>query len=144
MKANPLEMNKVILAMIFIIFVQGSFISNCQWSKIDSHNITRCTICMPSYASNLNYTQCNQCSSVHESCVRCQGINGQLSCQLCDFGYQVVNGTCWRMASCDDQNCLVCSNNVSQCGYCKNGYYLNKTTFACSACPFPDQFDSFN
>ncbi len=69
-----------IFLLLLLTIIQSTKIEHCQSWKVDSLNITRCTICLEPYKSNLNYTQCNSCTDLHSACLKCSQNAAQLTC----------------------------------------------------------------
>lgn len=132
-----------LMAIILIVLVshiapQNISINNCHYYKIDSLNITRCTICHNGYQLNLNYTNCSLCSAFDSLCLRCDfdSVKVTLFCQECAEGYSIVNGKCMRKSECLDKNCWECKISQSICQSCNNGYYLNSSDAKCYKCAY--------
>lgn len=88
---NQQQVSFKIIACIFFLTLsntQESAIADCEHYKIDSGNISRCTICAHPYQLNLNYTKCLPCASMDPYCLRCDATPARaLFCQACTYGY---------------------------------------------------------
>jgi hypothetical protein len=138
--------NKITIIIVFLVIskANNSSINNCQYYKIDSGNITRCTICAANYELNLNYTKCLPCSEYDAYCLRCDiNSNGTIFCQACIDGYQVIGSKCSNVDGCNDAHCNSCSP-PSQCLTCNVGYFIKPNTTTCSPCPVSNQLDQGN
>lgn len=133
------------LLMVFFVLSECSSIENCNYYKVDSRNITRCTICSPGYQLNLNYTKCSVCNRYDPYCIRCDANpnNTALECQACITGYEIKEGKCVNTEGCLDPNCNQCGSNASQCLSCNQGFFLSGSK-KCEQCSVKNQFDQGN
>ena len=123
------------LLIVFFVLSECSSIENCEHYKVDSRNITRCTICSQGYQLNLNYTKCSICNHYDPYCLRCDAnsnINAS-ECQACVTGYEIKAGRCINSDGCLDPNCNNCASNASTCLSCNQGFFLSSSN-KCQQC----------
>ena len=81
-----------------------------------------------------------------EGCNECKYENNKLSCKSCISGYRYNSIKCDK---CKTEHCSTCTNSISTCEKCEDGYYLFGTNTCykchpnCKTCKGPGQNDCY-
>ena len=129
------------------IFFNNWNIKEIDFSSFDTSNINRCEYLFDNYPRNItikisnNFKNCKEfiplelkvinvdellCKQI-ENCKGCMGSKENLSCNICEFGYELRENRC-IVPNCtigENEKCKSCNSQTeNECLICNEGYYL--------------------